>query len=70
MTNKMNIDLNEVDNITCDECKGEHFSPTFVIKKLSPLMSPSGKQTLIPLQIFKCNKCGHINELFLHGITN
>jgi uncharacterized Zn finger protein len=70
MNNKMNIDLNNVKNIACDDCESEHFSPTFIIKKLSALMSPSGKETLIPLQTFKCDKCGHINELFLQGLTN
>ena len=70
MNNKLNIDLNNVDNFTCEECAGDTFSPSFVIKQLSALMSPSGKETLIPLQIFKCDKCGHINELFLKGLTN
>jgi len=67
---KLNIDLNDVENINCDECKGECFSPTFIIKKMSALVSPSGKEALIPIQMFKCDKCGHINELFLQGLTN
>ena len=72
MNNKINIDLSNVESIICDsdECKSEYFSPTFVIKKLSALMSPSGQETLIPLQTFKCDMCGHINELFLEGLTN
>jgi len=72
MNNKINIDLSNVDSIRCDSdgCDSEYFSPTFVIKKLSALVSPSGKETLIPLQTFKCDKCGHINALFLQGLTN
>ena len=70
MNNKLNIDLSNVDSVTCEECKGSTFSPTFLIKKISALMSPTGKETLIPLQMFKCDKCGHINELFFQGITN
>jgi len=70
MNNKLNIDLSNVDNVTCNECKGDHFSPTFLLKKISALMSPTGKETLIPIQVFKCDKCGHINELFLQGLTN
>ena len=70
MNNKLNIDLSNVDNIACEECEGDTFSPSFIIKQLSALMSPSGKETLIPLQIFKCDKCGHINKLFLEGLTN
>ena len=70
--NNINIDLANVENITCEAaaCKSETFSPTFVIKKLSALTSPTGKDTLAPIQIFKCDVCGHINEMFLDGITN
>jgi len=68
----LNIDLNNVENIKCEKsgCGNETFSRSYIIKRLSALMSPSGMETLIPLQIFKCDKCGHINELFLEGITN
>ena len=68
-TNKLNIDLNDAENVCCDKCEKTNFSPTFVIKKLSPLVSPSGKEALVPLQLFKCDSCGHINKLFLKGLT-
>ena len=67
---QINIDLTQVDNITCEKCNGELFSPAFMIKRISALMSPTGKETLAPIQIFKCDVCGHINELFLEGLTN
>ena len=68
--NKLNIDLNSIDNVKCDECDSDVFSPAFIIKKISALMAPSGKETLMPIQLFKCGICGHINELFLEGLTN
>jgi len=68
--NKIHVDISQVDNIKCDACEGTSFAPVFIIKKISALMSPSGKETLAPLQVFKCDKCNHINELFLKGITN
>jgi hypothetical protein len=68
--NKIQVDVSSMDDIACDECEGTHFVPVFLIKRISPLMSPSGKETLAPLQVFKCDKCNHVNELFLHGITN
>ena len=70
MNQNINIDLNNVDNIKCDECENETFIPAFVIKQVSALMSPNGRETLIPIQLFKCSKCGHINEKFLEGLTN
>ena len=66
----LNIDLETTPNVECEECKHIHFTPVFVIKHIHALMSPSGQETFVPLQVFKCDKCGHINELFLQGITN
>ncbi len=70
MNQNINIDLNNVDNIKCDECENETFVPAFVIKHISALMSPTGQETMVPIQLFKCSKCGHINERFLEGLTN
>tara|TARA_R100000426_G_scaffold51368_1_gene37495 strand:- start:1640 stop:1852 length:213 start_codon:yes stop_codon:yes gene_type:complete len=70
MNQNINIDLNNVTNMKCDECENETFVPVFVIKQLSALVSPTGKETLVPVQLFKCSKCGHVNEKFLEGLTN
>ena len=51
--------------VTCDECKGEYFSPVFMIRKISALMSPNGQEGMMPVQMFQCNSCGHVNESFL-----
>ena len=32
---------------------------------MSALLSPHGKETMIPMQVFACAKCGHINDAFL-----
>ena len=67
---QINVDLSAASNIECEACKNTEFVPTFMIKKVSALLSPTGKETLVPIQLFKCGKCNHINELFLQGITN
>ena len=67
---QININLNDAENVTCDDCGGDVFSPAFFIKRLSALMSPTAKETLIPIQVFKCDNCAHVNELFLQGPTN
>tara|TARA_B110000902_G_scaffold150931_1_gene173503 strand:+ start:171 stop:290 length:120 start_codon:yes stop_codon:yes gene_type:complete len=35
------------------------------MRKLSALLSPTGQQSMIPIQVFACAKCGHINKVFL-----
>ena len=34
------------------------------MRKLSALLSPHGKETMMPVQVFACAKCGHINDDF------
>ena len=34
-------------------------------KRLSALVSPSGKEQLVPIPVFRCDDCGHINDEFL-----
>jgi hypothetical protein len=62
---KINIDLDSTTDLECDECKEKIFVQAFLIKKISALMSPTGEEALVPVQVFQCKGCGHINEQFL-----
>jgi len=48
--------------VTCDKCKSEKFKHVFFIRRLSPLVSDDGKEHLIPIDVFECSGCGHIND--------
>ena len=58
------VDLKNAQDIECEECKGQYFSPVFSIKKISALISPTGQEMMIPVQTFQCSSCGHVNEDF------
>ena len=45
--------------LTCD-CGGMLFQEGIVLKKISPLVSPSGKEELYPLEVLICRKCGKV----------
>ena len=62
---QMNVDLSQTTEISCESCKNDTFIPAFKMRKLSALLSPHGKETMIPMQVFACAKCGHINDAFL-----
>jgi len=54
--------------VMCD-CGGMLFEPGLVLKKVSPLIAPTGKEELTPIEVLICKKCGKVpNELNLHGI--
>tara|TARA_B100000287_G_scaffold244089_1_gene229503 strand:- start:266 stop:493 length:228 start_codon:yes stop_codon:yes gene_type:complete len=64
---QMNIDFSQTTPEVCElkECKNDTFQQVYQMRKLSALLSPTGQETMIPIQVFSCAKCGHINKGFL-----
>ena len=59
-----NVDLSNAKTLECEECGCKGFKQTMMLKKLSPLLSPNGKEAIIPVAAFACEACGHINKEF------
>ena len=68
---QVRINLADLTDIRCDKCGDVRFEPIYLMKKLSALLSPTGKEEIVPIgppvapPIFACYKCGHINESFI-----
>ena len=62
------IDISKADTITCDDCGNASFIQAFFLKKISALMSPTGKEALIPMQVFSCGNCGKIPKNMIDQI--
>ena len=58
------IDISKTTEIKCEACSNDTFEQTLMLRKLSALVSPSGQETLVPVQVFDCKKCGHVNSEF------
>ena len=54
------LDISKADTITCEECGNASFIQAFFLKKISALMSPTGKEAIGPMQVFSCGNCGTI----------
>ena len=63
---QMNIDFSQTTAEVCEKCENDTFQQVYRMRKLSALLSPAGKESMIPIQIFACAKCGNINKGFLH----
>lgn len=61
----MNIDLTNAQDITCENCGNYTFQEVVLMKKISALVSPNGKEGIVPIPTFACNACGFINKQFL-----
>ena len=62
---KVNIDMSQTTEECCEKCGNKTFKQIYYMRKLSALLSPIGQETMIPLQAFACDKCGHVNKGFL-----
>ena len=61
----LNVDFSQTTAEVCEACGNDTFIQVYKMRKLSALLSPAGKETIIPINVFACNKCGHINDEFL-----
>ena len=59
-----NIDLTHAKTLKCEKCEGVGFRQTMMLKKLSALVSPNGQEAIIPVGVFACDSCGHVNKEF------
>ena len=62
---QMNVDFSQTTAEICESCENDTFVQVYQMRKLSALLSPTGQPTMIPIQVFACAKCGHINKGFL-----
>ena len=62
---QFNINPEDLTDVVCESCGSQFFEPTFLFKKISAILSPNGKESMIPMQIYKCSDCGHVNKEFL-----
>lgn len=62
---QMRVDLSQAEDFKCFSCGNYTFVPVVMMKKISALISPTGKEALVPIETFACNACGFINKEFL-----
>ena len=61
------LDISKADTITCDECGNASFIPAFFLKKISALMSPTGQEAVVPIQVYSCGNCGAVPSKMLES---
>ena len=58
------IDFSKTSQIKCESCGGSTFKQSLLLRKMSALVAPNGQEMIIPMQVFSCEKCGHVNKEF------
>jgi len=62
---QVTVDLSTAENIFCSRCGNFAFLPSVTFKKLSAIMSPTGKEGVVPVETFMCSECGYIPPEFM-----
>ena len=61
----LNITLDKTTGIVCEKCENEVFIEGILLRKASRFVTGTSQDALIPIPVFTCSKCGHINEEFI-----
>ena len=62
------IDINDTETIICENCGNASFIQSFFLIRISPLVSPTGKEAIVPIQVFACGNCGTIPKNMMSQI--
>jgi uncharacterized Zn finger protein len=60
----LNFNLADAPYLECEECGGQVFEERMMIKKVSKFLTGSDQDSIVPIPVISCAKCGHVNELF------
>ena len=65
---QVKVDLNQAETMKCEDCNNYIFIKGSVIKRLSALISPTGEEALIPIEIYSCGNCGKVPKTMLGDV--
>ena len=58
------VDVSQTTPVKCEKCENQTFKQTLLLRKVSALISPNGQEQYVPVAVFACEKCGHVNAEF------
>ena len=67
---QVQVDLSDAETMKCDDCGNSVFIPAYFIKRLSPIVSPTGQEALIPIQVYSCGNCGKVPDKLKQDVEN
>lgn len=53
-------------NVVC-ECGSKIFNQAFVLKRISPLVTGTGKEEVAEIPVYVCAKCGKVPEVYTNN---
>lgn len=66
--NKINVDLRQSTPVICTECGGQVFNEGLYLRKISRFLTGAPQDSLVPIPVFNCAKCGSVVKELLPDI--
>ena len=63
----MQIDVSKLETIECPKCQNTFFLMLQELKKVSALISPTGKAEILPVQYLACSGCSTVVDVDMNG---
>lgn len=65
MQDSLSIGYDQTQPVECDECGHLYFEQALIMRKASGLLTGTGQTSYMPIPVFACKACGHVNTEFL-----
>lgn len=62
---QMNINLEDTTEIKCEKCEHNVFNQGVLLRSISRFITGTQQDGVMPIPVFYCAKCGHVNEQFM-----
>ena len=56
------LNIEDTESLKWDACGNYTFIKSYFIRRVSPLMSPTGQEAMIPIEVFACGNCGKVPD--------
>ena len=67
---QVKVDLRDAETIKCKSCNNYLFITSFVLKRLSAILSPTGQEAMIPVQVYSCGNCGKVPDKLKQSVED
>ena len=64
---QVQVDLSQAETMKCEYCGNYLFISSTIIKRISPIISPTGEEAIVPIDVYSCGNCGRIPKTLLRG---
>ena len=64
------VDLEKSETMKCEQCESTLFNTSYIIKRISAIISPTGQEAVIPVQVYSCDGCSKVPDIFMKELES